>query len=266
MKLFEQIIIILFVMTFVVFCGVMVYTGLFVDSTPPVITCEEGIPSVSVHAGSEALLQGVTAYDRRDGDLTDQIIVNGVTGLLSGNTAKVTYIVFDSAGNMAEAHRRVHYSDYRLPQFSLTQPLVFPLNGSTDILKRLHATDVIDGDLSSVIHVTSQNLDRDNEDVYTMVVQVTNSLGDSATLPLRITISSSAAALLPVTLSQYIAYVEAGSSFDPYAYLTSAQNANGPVALSGVLINSGVDVSTPGNYEVTYTYGGYTAYLAVVVQ
>ena len=82
-----------------------------VDVTPPVITCSSDSIDASVTAGDEALLQGVMASDDRDGDLTDQILIKGVSPSLTDSSAQVTYIVFDSANNMASVTRTVRYTD-----------------------------------------------------------------------------------------------------------------------------------------------------------
>ncbi|MFQ9052481.1 MAG: hypothetical protein ACLR5H_04270 [Oscillospiraceae bacterium] len=54
------------------------------------ITCSTDSIDVSVTAGDEALLQGVMASDDRDGDLTDQILIKGVSPSLTDSSAQVT--------------------------------------------------------------------------------------------------------------------------------------------------------------------------------
>ena len=59
---------------------------------------------------------------------------------------------------MATCSRTVRYTDYEKPHFSLSQGLVYPVGGSVTLLDRLTATDVIDGDISDNIRVTTQNV------------------------------------------------------------------------------------------------------------
>ena len=75
----QRVILALFILTLLAFCGLRIYRRLTVDVTPPVITCSTDSIDVSVTAGEEALLQGVMASDDRDGDLTDQILIKGVS-------------------------------------------------------------------------------------------------------------------------------------------------------------------------------------------
>ena len=154
----QRVIAALFILVLLAFCGLRIYRRLTVDVTPPVITCSSGSIDVSVTAGDEALLQGVMASDDRDGDLTDQILIKGVSPSLTDSSAQVTYIVFDSANNMATVTRTVRYTDYEAPRFALSQPLVYPAGQTVTLLDRLTATDVLDGDISSGIRITSQNV------------------------------------------------------------------------------------------------------------
>ena len=145
-RIMQRVILALFILTLLAFCGLRIYRRLTVDVTPPVITCSTDSIDVSVTAGEEALLQGVMASDDRDGDLTDQILIKGVTPALADSSAQVTYIVFDSANNMATVTRTVRYTDYQAPRFALSRPLVYPLGQTVTLLDRLTASDVLDGD------------------------------------------------------------------------------------------------------------------------
>lgn len=135
----QRVILALFILTLLAFCGLRIYRRLTVDVTPPVITCSTDSIDVSVTAGEEALLQGVMASDDRDGDLTDQILIKGVSPSLTDSSAQVTYIVFDSANNMATVTRTVRYTDYEAPRFALSQPLVYPAGQTVTLLDRLTA-------------------------------------------------------------------------------------------------------------------------------
>ncbi|MFR8335181.1 MAG: tyrosine-protein phosphatase [Oscillospiraceae bacterium] len=81
-----------------------------VDDVPPVLTCTEGVLEVSVSASQEELPSGVTAWDNRDGDLTSEIMIDHISTLIGANTAKITYVVFDSSDRVAklDPHHRVH--------------------------------------------------------------------------------------------------------------------------------------------------------------
>ena len=208
----------------------------------------------------------MTASDAKDGDLTGQIIVSGVSKLISNNTAKVSYMVFDMAGNMASATRYVVYSDYHRPRFMLTTPLVYSLGETVSITGRLQAQDAVDGDITSSIRVLSSDIISSTEGVYNLTLQVINSLGDTAQVTLPVTIRAEADGDSAVKLRRYLVYAGLGDDFEPRNYIESASAGS----VSDVRIDSNVDTQSAGCYLVTYTVtvGGRSssALMTVVVE
>ena len=260
LRLLRRATFVVFILVLALWAGLRFYSTRYVDSTPPVITCDSDVVEVRVGAGESALLKGVTAHDDRDGDLTDEIMIKGVSQLITADTAKVTYIAFDSSNNMTTASRTVRYTNYEKPRFALQEPLVFLTGRQVHLMDRLTASDVIDGDLTDAIRVTTQNVDSSRTGVYSVTVQVTNSLGDVESLPLKVIMSESSGLSPRVTLSDYIVYLEAGSRFDPHSYIAA------PAERYSVEVDSGVEINQPGVYEVSYTYQNDTAYQVVVVR
>lgn len=260
MKLLQRTTLALFAAVLLAFTAMKLYYAFSVDRTPPVITCDSQVVEMRVGEGEKTLLRGVTASDDTDGDLTGQVMIKGVTQLITADTAKVTYIVFDSANNMATASRTVRYLDYEKPRFSLSKAMVYAKNEQVQLLDRLTASDVIDGDISGNIRVTTQNINAEQPGVYTVTVQVTNSLGDMESLPLQLVIRDDLSFFPRVSLSDYIVYLEAGDSFDPSDYIAYQLDPE------KTQVRSQVDVNTPGVYQVEYTNQDYTVYLAVVVR
>ena len=266
MKALKTGLIICLVVVTALFAAGQVYTRVVADNSRPVITLDSDYITISVEDGQPALLQGVSAWDDRDGDLSGEVIVSGVSKLINNNTAKVSYMVFDKAGNMGSATRYVRYSDYHRPRFMLTRPLVYNLGEAVALSGRLQAQDVIDGDITSSIRVLSSDIISSIEGVYSLSLQVTNSVGDTAQVTLPVTIRHEAEGESQLTLRRYLIYMEQGGSFDAKAYIDSV-----PAGAAGdVRIDNGIDANTPGSYIVTYscTVGGRTstAILTVVVE
>ena len=197
---------------------------------------------------------------------TGQIIVSGVSKLISNNTAKVSYMVFYKAGNMASATRYVVYSDYHRPRFMLTTPLVYSLGETVSITGRLQAQDAVDGDITSSIRVLSSDIISSTEGVYNLTLQVINSLGDTAQVTLPVTIRAEADGDSAVKLRRYLVYVGLGDNFEPRNYIESVSAGS----VSDVRIDSNVDTQSAGCYLVTYTVtsGGRSssALMTVVVE
>ena len=244
----------LFAVTAVLYVGSGVYTRLSGREEGPVIECPEEVLEVSIHDGDQALLAGVTARDSQDGDLTDRVMVGGVSKLIGGDRAKVTCMVFDSDDNMASLVRQVRYTDYRRPRIALTEPLVFDDDSQAKLLSRVTVTDVLDGDLSGKARVSTLWATGD-EGVYSATILVTNSMGDTAMGDVPVLIGR---AYGSIRLQQQVLYLALGEEFDPLAQLQSDR--------TGVRVDSEVDTQAAGCYWVRYSRGEELAILTVVVE
>ena len=245
--------------------------GLMNRNEPPVISLSSDTVEVSVKDDQAAMLKYVSAYDSEDGDLTDQVIVAGVSTLISSDTAKVTYMVFDSKNSAASCTGYVKYTDYRQPRFILDQPLVFPLGQKISIADRLFATDLIDGDITSGIRVSTVNLSSGTEGRQSITVYIMNSMGDMTSLELPVVICGMNEQTGPtLNMRTGLVYIEAGEAFNAQAYCGGAVLSNGgPAGFGDMSISGEVDTQTPGVYYVTYTVKdgnmSSTAVLTVVV-
>lgn len=260
MRILQRITIVLFALVSIAFIGTRVYVATSVDRVSPVITCDSALIEVEVGASDEELLAGVSAADDRDGDLSSQIMIKGISQLISADTARVTYVVFDSSNNMATAQRDVRYTNYERPRFKLTQPLIFQTGSQIKLLGSLSAEDVIDGDISGSIRVTKQNVNSSTPGVYSITFQVTNSMGDTESIPAKVVVRDDVPAKAPLILSGYVVYVEQGADFDPTDYVLV------PAYTAEIEIKSQVDTSAAGAYEVEFSYQDYTVYMTVIVR
>lgn len=230
----------LFVVTAVLFAANGIYEQVSGRNEGPTIHCDEDVLVVSVHDDETALLAGVTAGDPQDGDLTGSVIVGGVSKLIGGDTAKVTCLVFDSDDNMASYVRKIRYRDYRRPVIRVTEPLVYADTDAAKLLERVTAEDIIDGDLTDRVRVSTLWA-TDRPQVYSATVMVTNSMGDSASVEVPVMIATGESGIV---LREQVAYVELGSEFDPMDYVRT-----GP---GGLRIEHEVDTAEPGCYWVWY--------------
>lgn len=219
----------------------------------PVISCDTDTLDISVHDDRSILLQGVTARDRQDGDLTDRIFISGISKMVN-HTVRVTYLVFDSDKNVSTLQRTVHYTDYTAPRFQILRPLVYASTDSVKLLDRLKVEDVLDGDITGSVRVSYMST-TDNPDIFHVDLQVTNSSGDTARLTLPI-IQESSNTPGSITLDTYLLYLDQGASFNPRAHLTrvTLNDADVSPATRDVTITGTVDTATPGTYYVCYTY------------
>ena len=216
---------------------------------------------LSVHDGQSKLMEGVTAKDDRDGDVTASMLVEGISSIRSDHSVSVTYAAFDKAGNVSKAVRTVRYSDYESPRFRLTGPLLFRSGVTANPFDYIEAWDPLDGDLSNRVKVVmlSGEGSISNVGVYEVELRVTNKMGDTAKLAVPLEVYAGSTYNVTVQLSDYLVYVNKGTGFDEEAYLMSVvcggrnyDAENMPEDMK-VRIDSDVRSGVPGTYTVDYT-------------
>lgn len=268
MRLLRKILIVALAVLSVLHIGTRMYLSSTDRKTPPVIKCPTEVLEVSASDDESKLLSGVTASDPQDGDLTSHVIVGGISKLISNNTAKVTLLVFDSDDNMGMCVRYIRYTDYQRPSFSVTQPLVYSSVEEVTLAERVCASDVVDGDISQRIRVSSLST-TSNSEIYDITIQVTNSMGDTSRLRLPVLIQPTNPLRPIIALSNHLIYLDVGSEFDPAAYVTAVTASQTSIDVSQVSISSDVNTTATGTYRVVYTYSANgstgTAILTVVV-
>ena len=270
MKTIKQAILILLAVVVAANVASYFYLGTSDRKIPPQISCPSEILEISASDSESALLVGLTASDEQDGDLTDRITIGGISKLITNDTAKVTYMVFDSDNNMASCVRRIRYLDYHRPVFEVTEPLVYAVSEEVAMLSRLKATDVLDGDISKNIRVSTLEPTA-NSEVYHVSIQVSNSVGDTSMVTLPVMMLSSNPLRPEIRLTTPLIYVKQGTKFVPSTYLYSLRvpGVQQP-SIAEVTVEHDVDTENPGTYYVTYTYSANgstgTAILTVVVQ
>lgn len=220
---------------------------------PQIFNTEETL-HISVDDPEDALFRGLSATDATDGDLTDQIMVASVSHFLEPGTVSVKYVVFDSHSNSATLTRMVHYSDYTAPEFSLDKAPVYTLGSSFDLLKYIRVTDCIDGEIGDQIRVISNLVNNYTAGSYPVVLEVSNSCGDTSQVTIWVTYLNKASTAI-VKLHQYIVYIDQGDTFDPQQWIASVTDRDS-VALdtANIEIQGNLDVNTPGCYQLVYSY------------
>lgn len=276
----------IFVLSLIAFIVFNIVNRVTTDSTPPVITSESDTVTVSVAAEESELLAGLTATDDEDGDLTGEIMISSMSNFTEPGKRTVSYVVFDASNNASTLTRNLEYTDYTAPQIKLTQPLRYSLNEMEDasLTENMSVQDCLDGDITQQIRATFNDgsyIAMAGE--YGITVQVSNSAGDTCSVPLTVTVTDPAeesGKYYPM-LSDYIVYAPVGGYVDLTSlliglensstqYLFADANPSAPGGIESVAIGGAVDYNTPGTYTVDYQFTSAsgvtgTTKLAVVV-
>ncbi len=270
MRYVRLVVCILFALSVVFFGYVKYNESKQVDNTMPRISGPEGELEISCSYTEADLLNGLSAYDEKDGDLTGEIMVDSVVPSLDKGKCTVNYVVFDSANHPATFSRDVIFTDYRSPRIYVSKPLVFQKNANENVFGYIGATDVIDGDISSLLRMNTNTNMLEAGD-YVLNVEASNTLGDHTKIELPVHIVEGVDLRLNINLKECMVYLNVNDAFNPEEYVESVMNADGTsYPTDSVAIESSVNTAEPGVYEVIYTaqesntIKGYTALIVVV--
>ena len=248
------------IITIIVFLGACALLGWTLyslslqDKVAPEITDSVGQLHLQVSADPGALMQGLTATDDRDGDLTDRILVERISRFSQPGQCQVSYVVFDSSNNFCRYQREVVYDDYISPRLQLDQPLMYPMGEAITITDRVRLYDCLDGDISDRVRIISNMVNNYAEGVYPVILEVSNSCGDTSQLNLWVHYTRTDYNV-SIQLHKYVVYHPQGEEFDPYQYIASIADSDlNPLDPTQVQIQGTLDVEKPGIYQLVYSY------------
>lgn len=235
----------------------------------PTIEAPTDVLEVSVEDKDTVLLEGVTASDEEDGDLTSEVYVESLSTFDEDQCRTVTYAVFDSDDNLSRTTRKIRYTDYEEPEIDVTQALYYYYYiSSTDEYKDyVSASSVVDGDISSKIAIDNEYMEDENQYV---TYSVTDSCGTKVTLTLKID-QLNTETNVDITLSQYLLRVKKGTTINPRDYIKTIKimGMEYNSLKSIVEIQNDYNADEPGMYEFVYrlsrTNGDYGITKLVVI-
>ena len=237
------------------------------DWMGPVVSAPTDVLVVSIKAKNDELLEGVTASDIKDGDVTDSLVVEDISGFVDDRRI-ITYTAFDSDNNVGKATRQMRYTDYTRPKFDLEQPFIYSLGKDIDIFNGVTAKDCIEGNITRNIHLSKgYSIDTESLGNQKIQLEVTNSLGDTVVLPVTVTIydPSERNQMPAITLSKYIIYIKKGKIPDYASYVSEVSYRNEEIPLESVEVDdSSVNYNKRGVYEVVYSVSSKDGYVGTM--
>lgn len=254
------------------------------DTTGPVINVSQELLEISVSDPESALLQGITAVDARDGDVTDSLLVESVYGINEDHLTTVTYAAFDRSGNVSKVQRQVRYTDYESPKFQLYRTLCFPGGSGFDLLEYVGASDVLEGDIRRRVRATlvSDTKSVSNIGSHVVRLQVTNALGDTVEADVPVEVYDPEWYSASVELDAYLLYLKKGDAFDPEDYLKTFVVRGEDIDIRygipedvSCTITNLVNTRVPGVYQVKYilskninlvTFSGQAVLIVIVTE
>ncbi|MBC1475953.1 DUF5011 domain-containing protein [Listeria grandensis] len=192
---------------------------------------------------------GVSASDTEDGDVTAdiQVTANDVDTTSVGEY-HVTYSVTDSDGNTTTKTITVTVTSNDAPVISAANKTV-KKGGTLDLEAGVSATDTEDGNLTSQITITANDVDTSNVGTYHVTYSVTDSDGNTTTKTITVTVTSNDAPVISATDQT----LKKGGTFSPYADVTASDTEDGDMTLAVEVTANDVDTTQVGTYHVTYS-------------
>ncbi len=271
MKWLQKITLGLFCVTLLAFIIFSVTEKLTTDNSIPVISVATESIEISIKDKESILLEGVTAFDEKDGDITDKVLVESVSKFISPGVCTVTYAVADSDNHVSKATRTLKYKDYTPPEFYMKRALVYSVEEKVDIRSAIGARDCIDGDISDKVTITATDFVENTTGVFTVSVQVANSKGDMIYLDVTVHVEGNETMAPEISLEKTLIYTKKGEKpvFEDYI---KEVTVNGVLMDNyNLLISTNFDSEKEGTYNVHYyisTDEGYEGHsiLTVVVE
>ena len=234
----------------VVLTVLSVLTVTFTDSKGPKITVEQ--KSITYVNGDDkaSLLDGVSAYDAVDGDVTVSLIVKDITVLNSGDTAKVTYAARDNRNNISEAYRIVTYVDsseyYSEPDDEamfqeITEGEVTEAEASAENTEAQATEEPVEDNTQETEEPTEEVKEEPQEE----------EKPEESEKPQPKASDNKPEDKTPkITLKQKSVNINVGQTFNPSDYIKSKENA------SSIAIDGAINVMAPGTYPLTFKVTG----------
>lgn len=241
----------------------------------PTIQVPSGVLQLSVASGADQMnaeiLNGVTAKDPEDGDLSGSVFVENMSEFDDNGVRQVRLGVFDSHDNYASATRSISYVDYTPPVISLKKPLIYNwVQSKAQFAEYVTASSCVDGDISSQVSVLREYQKEGDENTY-VDFSVTDSTGTESTLTLK-AYQINREITLDIELSNYLIRVPRGTKIsDPVDYVSAVKLENQDITedmKKDIEVTTDYNPNTPGTYEFTYravTASGDYGYTKLVV-
>lgn len=161
------------------------------ESEKPVINLKDG-KTIKVQYGSKYKEPGYEAIDNYDGDITNQVQIQGEIDTKTIGTYKLYYTVTDSSENSTTTIRTIKVIDTKAPKLTLKGKsyVVVPLKG-TYKEKGCTAIDNHDGNISQKVK-RSGELNTNLAGYYTLTYTVQDSFGNSSQITRKVQVGTQA--------------------------------------------------------------------------
>ncbi|PEL37632.1 cell wall anchor protein [Bacillus toyonensis] len=194
----------------------------------------------------------VSAYDSKDGDITDKINIVGEVDPFEPGGYNLDYTVTNSRGFSVIKQVHVWVNRGEKPTLRLPYRVSINVGDKFDPMAGVSAIDEKDGDITSKIKVEG-NVDTSKPGTYEVTYSVTNSKGLTIVRkqPVKVKETEGTKNEAPVLTVPFSTTLHVGEEFDPMAGVSATDKEDGNLT-NKVKYKGNVDTSKPGKYIVEY--------------
>ncbi|MDX9692259.1 MAG: DUF5011 domain-containing protein, partial [Acholeplasmataceae bacterium] len=221
-----------------------------VDETEPVIS---GVEDMVYHLGDDLpnFLEGVTAIDDYDGDISHLIIVDSsdFDDWFEG-TYNIIYTVSDSSDNQTTYIRKINVVDGTAPSIINASDINFFVGDSIpNYLNGVSALDNIDGNVTNELQFDDESVNYDVPGTYQVTLFVVDSSNNLASILITVTVIDHIAPVIHGT--QQYTYTIGDEIPDLLLGVTATDNVDDDLTQHIEVIEE-IDYETADVYTVTY--------------
>ncbi|MEB9974742.1 DUF5011 domain-containing protein [Bacillus cereus] len=194
----------------------------------------------------------VSAYDSKDGDITDKINIVGEVNPFEPGGYNLDYTVTNSRGFSVIKQVHVWVNRGEKPILRLPYGVSINVGDKFDPMAGVSAIDEKDGDITSKIKVDG-NVDTSKPGTYEVTYTVTNSKGLTIVRkqPVKVKETEGTKNEAPVLTVPFSTTLHVGEEFDPMAGVSATDKEDGNLT-NKVKYKGNADTSKPGKYIVEY--------------
>lgn len=214
---------------------------------------KDEVPTLSVPQSSTInqgdafnAMDGVSATDNEDGDLTSKIETVGYVNTNNPGTYTYNYSVVDSGGNTVTKRRVIKVVQVK-PTLSVPGLVQLTTGDSFSPMVGVSAKDAAGNSLTDQVTMRS-NVDTSHEGTYGVEYNVVDADGHAATATMKVHVIGKDATFTGLENT----VITQGDTFDANAGVTVDDPFIG--TSTNFKAEGNVDTSTPGSYTETYTY------------
>ncbi|MFS0762388.1 immunoglobulin-like domain-containing protein [Peribacillus phoenicis] len=206
------------------------------------------IKDIQIKLGEKFIaLEGISASDNNDGDITSAIKVDGSVNVKKAGSYVLKYSVTDKSGNTVSTNRTVTVIDTLKPVLSGIQDIQLNFGESFNALDDISASDNSDGDITSAIKVDG-SVNVNKAGTYVLIYSVTDQSGNTVTANRVVTVVDT---IKPIIIGAADTMIGLHSQFNLLDDVSASDNNDGDLTAK-IETSGSVDSETEGNYLVTY--------------